>query len=257
MKKLNWSLLIIILVFLFLLGPLLILFFSSFGETLTFPPRNLTIAWYPKVIGMRFFREAFKTSLILGFGATLAALFLGIPAAYALTRFSFIGKSVIENVFISPLIVPALVIGFSLLRFFVQFVNFPILLGLFLGHTVLLFPYTVRVTSASLKNFDFQIEEAAISLGAPPLKSFFYMVLPNIRVGVLSAFILSFATSFNNVPVSLMLTGPGMVMLPIQMLTYMEYYYDPSIAALSVLIMIFIVLITQITERLLGLSKYL
>jgi putative spermidine/putrescine transport system permease protein len=82
------------------------------------------------------------------------------------------------------------------------------------------------------------------------------VVFPNIRSGIAAAFILAFITSFNNVPISLFLTGPGVATLPIQMLIYMEYYYDPTISALSSIIILITVLIVQSAEKLLGISKY-
>ncbi len=143
-----------------------------------------------------------------------------------------------------------------MLRFFVLVGNFDIFSGLLIGHTAVLFPYTVRVISSSLRNLDPAIEEAAISLGAGRLRAFLLVVLPNIQAGVGAAFILAFITSFNNVPVSLFLTGPGLTTLPISMLVYMEYYFDPTIAALSTLLIVFTVALVQTAERLLGLSRY-
>jgi len=132
----------------------------------------------------------------------------------------------------------------------------PIIVGLYLGHTAILLPYTVRVVSASLRNFDPDVEEAAVSLGSSRLFAFLSVILPNIRAGVVAAFILAFITSFNNVPVSVFLTGPGVATLPIQMLVYMEYYFDPTIAALSSIIIVITIVIVQTAEKLLGISRY-
>ena len=81
-------------------------------------------------------------------------------------------------------------------------------------------------------------------------------MLPNIRAGIAAAFILGFITSFNNVPVSVFLSGPGVNTLPIAMLSYMEYYFDPTIAALSTILIIFSIVLVQAAERLLGLSQF-
>ena len=86
---------------------------------------------------------------------------------------------------------------------------------------------------------------------------FFAVVLPNIQSGLVAVFILAFITSFNNVPVSLFLTGPGVATLPIQMLVYMEYYFDPTISALSSILIVLTIIIIQSTEKLLGISKYM
>ncbi|MEO0565091.1 MAG: ABC transporter permease subunit, partial [Chloroflexota bacterium] len=120
----------------------------------------------------------------------------------------------------------------------------------------ILFPYSVRVTSVSLRNLDPAVEEAAVSLGCNRLRAFLLVVLPNIRSGIAAAFILGFITSFNNVPVSLFLSGPGVTTLPVSMLSYMEYYFDPTIAALSTVLVIFSIVLVQTAERLLGLSRF-
>jgi len=257
MRQGRWLLVVAILTYLFLLSPFIVIFVVSFGQSLAFPPSGFTVQWYEKAISMRMFRDAFKVSLMVGLIATLVALLLGVPAAYAIVRYSPKGRQYIEFAFESPIVVPALVIGFALLRFLVHLGAIPVLPTLLIGHTVIVLPYAVRVTGASLRNFDFTVEEAAMSLGAPQWKAFFQVVLPNIRTGVLAAFILGFTLSFNNVPISLFLTGPGITTLPIQMLSYMEYYYNPLIAALSVLVILFTILITQVAERTLGLSRFM
>jgi putative spermidine/putrescine transport system permease protein len=244
--------------FIFLIGPFLIIIISSFSgdAVMRFPPNGFSLQWYQKVLNISMFRTTFWVSLKTGMLATFTALILGVPVAYANVRYRYPGKSGLELLFSSPAIVPGLVIGFSLLRFFIYVTQIPVMMGLYLGHTAILFPYTVRVVSASLRNFDTGVEEAAVSLGSSRLHAFFAVVFPNIRSGIVAAFILAFITSFNNVPISLFLTGPGVATLPIQMLIYMEYYYDPTISALSSIIILITVLIVQSAEKLLGISKY-
>jgi putative spermidine/putrescine transport system permease protein len=258
MKKSKILLFIMIAMFVFLLGPFLVIIISSFSSdvVMRFPPKGFSFQWYKKVLNIEMFRTTFWMSLKTGLAATFTALILGIPVAYTNVRYRYPGKSILELFFSSPAIVPGLVIGFSLLRFFIYVTQIPIMLGLYLGHTAILFPYTVRVVSASLRNFDSGIEEAAVSLGSSPLHAFFAVVFPNIKSGLVAAFILAFITSFNNVPVSLFLTGPGVATLPIQMLIYMEYYFDPTISALSSILIVLTVIIVQGTEKFLGISKY-
>jgi putative spermidine/putrescine transport system permease protein len=249
--------LILALTLVFLLGPFLLIFAASFGSapTLAFPPRgDLSVTWFERVFTIQMFIDAFETSLKIALYASATALILGIPVAYAVVRYQFPGKDLIEVLFSSPAIVPGLVVGLALLRYFVLISNMPVTLGLYLGHTAILFPYSVRVVSASLRNLSLSIEEAAISLGASPFKTFFLVVMPNIQSGIVAAFILAFITSFNNVPISLFLTGPGVATLPIRMMLYMEYNFDPTIAALSTLLIIFTVAIVQAMERILRVS---
>ncbi|MCF7934394.1 MAG: ABC transporter permease [Spirochaetia bacterium] len=259
MKNSKILIAIMALMFVFLIGPFVVIIISSFSNdaVMRFPPRGFSLQWYEKVLNIQMFQTTFWMSLKTGLAATFTALLLGVPVAYTNVRFRYPGKNVLELFFSSPAIVPGLVIGFSLLRFFIYVTQVPILLGLYLGHTAILFPYTVRVVSASLRNFDPGIEEAAVSLGSTPLHAFFAVVLPNIRSGLVAAFILAFITSFNNVPVSLFLTGPGVATLPIQMLIYMEYYFDPTISALSSILIVLTVIIVQAAEKLLGISKYM
>ncbi len=259
MKKSKFLIFIVALVLVFLIGPFIVIILSSFNETavMRFPPQGFSLKWYEKVFSIDMFRETFWISLKVGIAATFTALVIGIPVAYANVRYKYKGKNFVELIFSSPAIIPGLVIGFALLRFFIYVAHVPITLGLYLGHTAILFPYTVRVVSASLRNFDLSVEEAAVSLGSNPLGAFFRVVFPNIQAGVAAAFILAFITSFNNVPLSLFLTGPGVSTLPIQMLVYMEYYYDPTISALSSLIIILTIIIVQSAEKVLGISKYM
>ncbi|MCC9075696.1 ABC transporter permease [Litorilinea aerophila] len=259
MRTSRWLYVSLITVYLFLLGPFLIIFIAAFGAeaTLAFPPRGgFSLHWFSNVFQTSQFVDSFWISLGVGLLATAIALLLGVPVAYVVVHFRFPGEGLLETLFSSPILVPGLVVGFAMLRFFVLLGNFDVFTGLLIGHTAVLFPYSVRVVSASLRNLDPAIEEAAISLGAGRLRSFFLVVLPNIQAGIAAAFILAFITSFNNVPISLFLTGPGVTTLPISMLVYMEYYFDPTVAALSTLLIVFSVILVQGTERLLGLSQY-
>ncbi|OLV16948.1 ABC transporter permease [Deinococcus marmoris] len=248
---------ILYLTLVFLVGPFLVVFIAAFGgePTLKFPPTSFSTQWFTKVFEVESFRSSFLTSLGLGLMSTSLALALGIPVAYALSRFRLPGAVVIQTVLTSPALVPGLVVGLALLQYFINLGGsvYPSLLA---AHTALLLPYVVRVVSTSLINLKPDIEEAAISLGASRLTAFRLVVLPNIRGGVAAAAVLAFITSFDQVAVSLFLTGPGVSTLPISMLTFMEYNYDPTIAALSTLLIIFSIGLVLVFERVLGLSRY-
>ncbi|MEJ8545194.1 ABC transporter permease [Brevibacillus borstelensis] len=245
-------------IFLFLLGPLLIISVTSFepGTVLKFPPQGFSLRWYENIFEVEMFMETFKTSMIVSLAGNLLALVLGIPAAYALSRFQFKGKSLLNGVFISPVLIPGIVMGFAMLKYVIIAYQLPIYAGLLVGHTVLMLPFIIRVIASSLSNFDFAIEEASLSLGAGRLETFFKVVLPNIRSGIIAAVLIAFLESFNNVDISVFMTGPGVSTLPIQMLTYVENYFDPTIAAISVLLMIITAIFMLVIERLMGLSYF-
>ncbi|KND18328.1 ABC transporter permease [Pannonibacter sp. Q-1] len=252
------SWIILTLVLTFLIGPFFIIVAASFsaGETLAFPPQGFSFRWIAKVFTVESFQQSFVTSMILAIGGTLSALVLGVPAAYAMSRYRLPGAETVRFMVSMPIIVPGIIVGLALLRYFVLPIGLSISLALFVAHTALVLPYAVRVVSASLANLRSDMEEAAVLLGSSRLGAFFRVVLPNIRGGILSAFILGFVTSFNQVPVSLFLSGPGVRTLPIDMLGYMEIVFDPSIAALSSLLAFLSIGIVFAAERFLGFSRY-
>lgn len=252
------ALAMLVLALVFLLGPFVVVFVAGFSadETLAFPPHSYGLRWLAYLFTVEAFQRSFVTSLVVGAGSTLASLALGVPVAYALSRYDFRGKELLKSVLTLPLIVPGIIVGLALLDLMVLAYALPVTWGLLVGHTTLLLPYAVRVVSASLANLRSDIDDAAVTLGATRLQAFFKVVLPNIRGGVAAAAVLAFITSFNQVPVSLFLTGPGVSTLPIEMMAYMETSYDPSIAALSTLLVVFTIAVVALTEKLLGISKY-
>ncbi|MBB3455157.1 putative spermidine/putrescine transport system permease protein [Rhizobium sp. BK313] len=258
MMRRLFSPLVLFLLLVFLIGPFIIIVAASLsgGETLAFPPQGLSLRWVAKVFTVDSFRASFGMSMFLAIGGTLFALILGIPAAYALSRYKLPGGETIRTMVSVPIIVPGIIVGLAILRYLVVPFSFDITLALFFAHTALVLPYAVRVVSASLNNLRSDMEEAAVLLGSSRLGAFFRVVLPNIRSGVLAAFILGFVTSFNQVPVSLFLAKPGVQTLPIDMLGYMETTYDPSVAALSALLAFLSIGIVFLAERFLGFSRY-
>lgn len=245
-----------VLVFVFLVGPLVIIIGASLSDTtyLTFPPQGFTLHWYQNIFEISAFRRTAVTSFTLALIGTSLSLALGIPAAYALNRYRIELPSFLSTVFVLPILIPEIVLGFSLMKSVTTQLGWPIYSTLIVGHALLVLPYCVRVVSASLASFDFSIEEAAVSLGCPRWRAFLTVVLPNIRAGVIAAFILAFITSINDVSVSLFLTGPGISTLPIQLLAHMEQFFDPTIASVSVLLMLVTVGVMAVVELTLGLT---
>jgi putative spermidine/putrescine transport system permease protein len=242
----------------FLIGPFLIIIAAalSAGNSLAFPPEGLSLKWVIRVFEVESFRASFGVSMFLAVFGTLAALCLGVPAAYGLVRYRVPGSETVRMIVSAPIIVPGIIVGLALLRYLVIPTGIEIMPALFLAHTALVLPYAVRVVTASLENLRTDIEEAAMLLGCTRWGAFRLAVLPNIRGGVLAAFILGFVTSFNQVPVSLFLSGPGVRTLPVDMIAYMEMNYDPSVAALASLLAFMSIAIVFAAERFLGFSRY-
>lgn len=244
------------LVFAFLFIPLIIIAVTAFGteNTIAFPIKGFTLSWFSKALASEAFKNAFILSLKLAIFATIVALIVGVPAAYALSRYSVKGKKIIKSFFLSPTIVPGIVVGYALFQFIVIKLRIPVFQGLLLGHFLVVLPYIIRVVGGSLEQFDFSIEEVAWSLGCNKTQAFFKVVLPNISSGIISSFLLAFINSFNNIPVSMFLTGPGIVTLPTSLMSYVEYNYDPTVSAVSVMLMLATMGIMFIVEKTLGIS---
>jgi putative spermidine/putrescine transport system permease protein len=245
-----------VLTFAFLIGPLIIIIGTSLSDTtyLTFPPQGISLRWYENIFEISAFRRTMVTSFLLAVGGTALSMLIGIPAAYAMARYRYELPAILGNIYVLPILIPEIVLGFSLMKSVAVGMDFPIMAALLVGHALLVLPYCVRVVGASLNAFDFSIEEAAVSLGCPRWKAFFTVVLPNVRAGIIAGFILAFITSLNDVSISIFLTGPGVSTLPIQLLAHMEQFFDPTIASVSVLLMFVTVGVMAIVERTLGLT---
>lgn len=256
MRKNKWLFIFSSIVFLFLFLPLLIIAVTAFGgaETIAFPIDSFSLKWFANVFKSQSFMSSFKLSLQIGLLATLLALLVGVPAAYSLARHDIKGKKYLKSFFLSPTIIPGIVVGFALFQFIVIKLRIPVFYGLLLGHFLTVLPYIIRVVGASLEQFDFSIEEAAWSLGCGKISGFFKVVLPNITSGISAAFMLAFINSFNNIPVSMFLSGPGVSTFPTTLMNYIEYYYDPTVSAISVLLMIVTIIIMVIVEKTLGIA---
>lgn len=244
------------LVFMFMFIPLAIIVVTSFGEgsTIEFPISGFTLKWYGNIFASRTFVSGFTLSLQIGLAATILALLAGIPAAYALSRSDIPGKKRIKSFFLSPTIVPGVVVGYSLYQFIVVSLGIEVYSGLLLGHFLISVPYVIRVVGSSLEQFDFSIEEVAWTLGCGKLKAFMKVVLPNLTSAIFAAFMLAFINSFNNIPVSMFLSGPGVRTLPAALMNYIEYYYDPTVSAVSVLLMAGTVVLMFLIEKTMGIS---
>lgn len=258
MKKGKLLSIFVLLVYIFLFAPLIIIAMTSIGTEnyIAFPPKGFSFKWFLNVFNSDSFMKSMSISFSISGIATIAALIIGIPAAYGLSRGNFKGKGALKSFFFSPLIIPGIVVGFSLFQFLIVKLALPIYISLFIGHTLVIVPYIIRVVGSSIEGLDYSIEEAAVSLGCTKVQSFFKVVMPNITSGIIASFMLAFINSFNNVPVSMFLTGPGVSTLPITMMNYVEYNYDPTVSALSVLLMIITIGVMFVAEKTLGLGKF-
>ena len=251
-------LLIMAVTLLFLIAPIIVSVMMSFdgrGYLGKFPPPSYALDWYQNFFSDSFYLNGLKTSIILAIIATVVSTAAGVSAAIVLDRYDFPGKQALEALFLSPLVVPAVVIGFALLLFFA-------LLGIFDGftrligaHIIITFPYTVRTTLAGLVGIRKTLTEAAMSLGATEAQAFWDVTFPLARTGMVCGAVFAFAFSMDDVAVSLFLTSPDTYTLPVAMVSMMRTNFDLTIAAAAVVLMLFTFLLIVVLDWLIGLEK--
>jgi putative spermidine/putrescine transport system permease protein len=244
-------------VYLLLALPAVIVVLLSFTESalLNFPPEGFTLAWYGKAWNSAPFMNSLLVSLQLALLATLLALALGGPAAFALQRYPVPGKRIIETMLLSPLVVPAVVLSVGLLQFLAWVGLAKGMLGLVIGHFLVTLPYVVRTLTASFALFDRRLEQAAMNLRAGPWQVARRITVPLLLPGILSAAVFSFVTSFGNVTVSMFLAYSGRITLPIQIYTYIENSFDPILAAVSTVVIVITIGLMLIVEKLVGMDR--
>ncbi|MCW2485281.1 ABC transporter permease [Candidatus Symbiopectobacterium sp. NZEC127] len=249
----------IFLLYLFLLAPIIIVFIISFDtrQYLAFPPAELSLGSYIKVLHNPVFIAAFGRSLTLGISVGVGAIVVGVLLAFALTRFQFRGRSVIAFLAVAPFLVPHIVLAVGLMLVLAPLGLLDTYTGIAVAHLGITLPYTVRTVTMSLLAVDPRIEEAARIHGASPWQVFHRITLPLIRPGVLAGGAIAFLISFDEATLSLFLVSTRASTLPTEIYRYLEYATDPQIAALSVILILTSLAVVVVLERLIGLRKAL
>lgn len=245
------------LMFLFLLAPLIVVVPISFSgdRYLSFPPSSWSVQWYGAVFGDGRMVGAFWTSLWLAAVVTALSLAIGLTAAYALVRLKPRGADALGSLFTAPLLLPTIVLGLAILIVFARFGLLATFPGLVAAHLVVTLPYALRVLSTALSTLPIAVEEAAATLGAPPLTVFRRVTLPMMRNGLIGTAALCFLVSFDEVVLSLFMTGPRIATLPVAMFHRVEQQADPLVAALSVLLVALTLAVVLVVDRSAGLAK--
>ncbi|KXU39149.1 polyamine ABC transporter permease [Ventosimonas gracilis] len=238
------------LVLLFLVLPVLVIAPLSFTSStlLIYPIPEFSLRWYEDFFSSAEWMRSVKNSLIVAPAATLIATVLGILAAIGLTRGEFRGKALIMSLVISPMVVPVVIVGVACYLAFAPLGFGNSYFALIVTHAALGVPFVIITVSATLQGFDFNLVRAAQSLGASPLLAFFRVTLPMIAPGVISGALFAFATSFDEVVVTLFLAGPEQATLPRQMFSGIRENLSPTIAAAATLLIGFSVLLLLTLE---------
>jgi putative spermidine/putrescine transport system permease protein len=259
LDKLGWYALRVtaIGVLFYLLLPVVVIIPLSFSDSsfLAYPIKGWSMQWYEAMWNSDDWARATKNSFIVAPLATLLATVLGTLAAMGLANAKFWGKGFITGLLIAPMVVPIVVVGVSSYLYFARWGLNDSYLGLVIVHAALGAPFVVTTVLATLQGFNHNLIKASLSLGASPLETFFRVTLPVIAPGVISGALFAFATSFDEVVVTLFLAGPEQVTLPRQMFTGIRENISPTIAAVATLLTLFTTALMMTLEWVRGRNK--
>jgi len=221
----------------FLLIPTLIVIPMSFSASqyLEFPPRKWSLRWYEHYFASATWMSATATSLKAAALTSLLATPTGTLAAYGLSASRLRAARALQVLLITPMIVPVILIAVGVFYVYVKVKLNNSLMGLVLAHTMLAVPIVMIVVASALKSFDMNQEMVARSLGASRPRAFLTVTLPQIRFAVVSSAVLSFLTSFDEVILALFVSGGANSTLTRQMFLALRDQIDPTIAAISTL----------------------
>jgi len=223
-------------IYAFLMLPLLVVFPISLSSAayMQFPPPGFSWQWYERYLEDPQWIDATIRSLYIGVATAILALALGVPLAFSLVRGRYVGRWLVDRVALAPLIVPTIILSVSVYGLFARLKLIGEWYGLVIAHTVLALPFVVLVMSAGLRDFDRALEQAAEGLGASRTRTLWRITLPLLRPSLVSAGLLAFISSFDELVVALFLAGPNMT-LPKKMFDNILMEIDPTIAAVSVM----------------------
>ena len=233
------------MVFVFLMLPLFVVFPLSVSAAtyLQFPPPGLSWRWFENYFGSPSWIAATAVSVEVACATALLATLLGVPLAFYLTR----GgprtlTAAVDKLAVSPLIIPSIITAIVTYRLLAPYRMVGTKTALVLGHTVLALPFVVVVVTAALRTFDTTLEAAAMGLVASRLRAVLRITLPQVTPSILSGALFAFIASFDDVIISLYLSGANMT-LPRKTFENIQFALDPTIAAVSVLQILFVIAI--------------
>jgi len=235
------------LVLLFLMAPILVIIPLSFNAEPYFTftegmvaldPDAYSLKWYREILSEEKWLLAIKNSFYIGIMATIVATILGTTAAIGLTRSDMPFQRMIMALLLSPMIVPLIITAAGMFFFYTQLDIAGSYIGVILAHAALGTPFVVITVNAALAGFDYSLVRASLGMGAKPVYTFFKVIMPLIRPGVISGALFAFVTSFDEVIVVLFLAGPEQRTIPRQMFSGLREEINPTILAVATLLVI-------------------
>lgn len=235
------------------LAPVVLVVWISFTPTASFmlPLGELSLRWYREALSYPGFVDAFFLSVEVAAIASLITVAATFLAAYGLVRYSPKAAPALMGFFTAPLLVPAVVFGIAMLQFVNRIGLYNRLLGLVLAHAVLVIPFAIRSLASTLRGVPEELEWAAMILGCSRVRMMFRVTLPLCTRGLVTASLFCFLLSFSEVTTTIFMSGPSLQTLPVRIYNYMSDRIDPTVAAVSALV-VFISLALVLTLNMLG-----
>lgn len=245
-----WLYLVAGLVIAFLVGPTLLVVPMSFSDSryLTFPPPEWSLRWYRAYFDSIEWRDATFVSFQAAFGTMLLATTVGTLAAYGLHTSRLGASRLVQALLVLPMMIPVILIAIGVFIFFAPLGLNNSITGLVLAHSILAVPLVVISVTAGLKNFDMNQEMAARSMGATRARAFLTITMPQIRYSVLSGALLAFITSLDEVVIALLVAGGDKATLTKRMFLALRDEIDPTIAAISTLLLFLSILFLGVSQ---------
>jgi putative spermidine/putrescine transport system permease protein len=243
----------------FMLAPIVVVCLVAFTPEgfLSLPTNGFSLRWFRAIANYPEFVHAFWVSLGLGMLSSFVALLFAVPAALAIARYRFRGRDTLAALFLSPLMIPHVVLGIAFLRFFTSLGLGGTFTALLVAHVVVVFPFALRLTLAAATGMDRSVEMAAVSLGAGGLTLFRRVTLPLILPGVISGWALAFIQSFDDLTMTVFLAAPGTETLPVRMFLYIQDNIDPLVTSVSASVIAITMTALILLDRFYGLDRVL
>lgn len=238
--------------------PIALVIVLSFGVDAytVIPPNGYSLRWYSNILAREEFVAGFFTSLSVAAVVTPTSLIMGTLSAYALWKHPSTHARSLESVLMSPVLLPLVVTGLALLVLYNRIQFYGGLWNIIIAHVIITYPYSFRAVLAALSRYDRQLDEAAASLRAQPWATFYHVTLPMIRPGLFAGSLFAFVMSFDDFATTIFLITPGTKTLPIAIYQYMEFNLDPTVSAVSAILVVMVVIVALLVERFIGMDRF-
>lgn len=239
--------------------PMAVIVIVSFdtGGILRFPPQAFSFERYAGILELDGFLDSVRVSVLVALAVVVIDLLLGIPASIGLVRGKFPGKSFIVGFLHSPMMIPGIVVGISIL-FYLSFVGLNVSIFLMtLSHVVITLPFVISITYARMQSADITLEEAAQDLGASRWQVFRHILLPHLMPGIIGGAAFAFLLSLDNLPTSIFTAPIIDVPMPVYLFRLLVYNIDPIVAPIATIQILLTLMVLFIASKTVGAGGFI